>query len=84
MDGYWSSSEQVCRSREKQRHTNIWIIGTAAVISPVDRIGYMGEDVVIPTGADGMGPVSRVMWKELSGRQFGTIPSDWSVIVAES
>ena len=58
--------------------------GTAAVISPVDKIGYLGEDVLIPTGPDGMGPVSRVIWRELIGRQFGTIPSEWSVTVCES
>ncbi|KLO13953.1 branched-chain amino acid aminotransferase II [Schizopora paradoxa] len=58
--------------------------GTAAVISPVDRIGYLGEDILIPTGPDGMGPISRVIWKELIGRQTGSIPSDWSVTVAES
>jgi branched-chain amino acid aminotransferase len=57
--------------------------GTAAVISPVDRIGYMGEDVLIPTGKDGMGPVSRPIWKELVGRQTGAINSDWSVLVSE-
>ncbi|KAJ7130113.1 branched-chain amino acid aminotransferase II [Mycena crocata] len=57
--------------------------GTAAVISPVDRIGYMGEDVHIPTGADGMGPVSRPIWTELVGRQWGTIPSEWSFPVTE-
>ncbi|KAF8213323.1 branched-chain amino acid aminotransferase II [Mycena galopus ATCC 62051] len=57
--------------------------GTAAVISPVNRIGYMGEDVHIPTGEDGMGPVSRPIWTELSGRQWGTIPSEWSVSVTE-
>ncbi|KAJ7169634.1 branched chain amino acid aminotransferase [Mycena filopes] len=57
--------------------------GTAAVISPVDRIGYMGEDVHIPTGEDGMGPVSRPIWTELVGRQWGTIPSEWSVPVTE-
>ncbi|KAJ7806499.1 branched chain amino acid aminotransferase [Mycena leptocephala] len=34
--------------------------GTAAVISPVNRIGYMGEDVHIPVGEDNMGPVSRL------------------------
>ncbi|KAF8168343.1 branched-chain amino acid aminotransferase II [Crassisporium funariophilum] len=55
--------------------------GTAAVISPVDKIGYLGEDVHIPTGEGGMGPVSRPIWAELVGRQTGTIPSDWSVIV---
>jgi branched-chain amino acid aminotransferase len=53
------------------------------VISTVDRIGYLGEDLNIPTGADGMGPVSRPLWKEIVGRQTGTIPSDWSVIVSE-
>ena len=57
--------------------------GTAAVISPVDRIGYMGEDVLIPTGKDGMGPISRPIWEELVGRQTGTIKSDWSVVVSE-
>ncbi|KAF9560206.1 branched-chain amino acid aminotransferase II [Agrocybe pediades] len=55
--------------------------GTAAVISPVDRIGYQGEDVHIPTGKDGMGPVSRHIWTELIGRQTGAIPSDWSVVI---
>lgn len=44
----------------------------------------MGEDILIPTGEDGMGPVSRPIWKELIGRQFGTIESDWSVIVSDS
>jgi branched-chain amino acid aminotransferase len=53
------------------------------VISPVDRIGYLGEDVHIPTGEDGMGPVSRPIWKELVGRQQGAIPSEWSVTVCE-
>ena len=58
-------------------------VGTAAVISPVDKIGYEGQDVHIPTGSDGMGPVSRPLWKELVGIQMGTIPSEWSVPVTE-
>ena len=53
------------------------------MISPVDRIGYLGEDVLIPTGPDGMGPVSKPLWEEITGRQSGKIPSDWSVVVAE-
>jgi branched-chain amino acid aminotransferase len=61
--------------------TSFFWIGTAAVISPVDRIGYLGQDVHIPTGEDGMGPISRPIWTELVGRQTGTIPSKWSVIV---
>ena len=61
----------------------MFVTGTAAVISPVDKIGYLGEDILIPTGEDGMGPISRPLWKELSGRQTGEIPSEWSVVVAE-
>lgn len=60
-----------------------WYIGTAAVISPVDRIGYEGQDVHIPTEADGMGPVSRPIWRQLTGIQMGTIPSEWSITVTE-
>ena len=55
--------------------------GTAAVISPVERIGYLGEDLHIPTGPDGMGPVSRPLWKHLTGIQTGTIAHPWAVEV---
>lgn len=57
--------------------------GTAAVISPVDRIGYLGEDIEIPVGEDGMGPLSRPFWERLVGIQRGTIESDWSIVVCE-
>lgn len=57
--------------------------GTAAVITSVERIGYLGQDVNIPTGPGGMGPVAKAVWEELTGRQTGRIPSDWSVVVAE-
>ena len=55
--------------------------GTAAVISPVDKIGYLGEDLHLPTGPDGMVPVSRPLWKYLTGIQTGKIDHPWSVVV---
>lgn len=60
-----------------------YCIGTAAIICPVNKIGYLGRDIVIPTGDDstGLGPVSGVMLEQISGRQLGTIPSDWSVAI---
>ncbi|KAH9947981.1 aminotransferase [Amylocystis lapponica] len=57
--------------------------GTAATISPVDRIGYLGQDVHIPTGADGMGPVSRAIRDQLTGIQTGVISHPWNVVVSE-
>lgn len=58
-------------------------LGTAAIVSPVNRIGYEGQDIDIPVEEDGMGPVSRPIWTELVGRQTGEIESDWSVVVCE-
>ena len=57
--------------------------GTAAIISPVDRIGYLGEDIHIPVGEDGMGPLSRSFWQRLVSIQKGEIESDWNVVVCE-
>lgn len=51
------------------------------MISPVDRIGYLGQDLHIPTGPDGMGAVSRPVWKKLVSIQTGKIAHPWSVAV---
>ncbi|THH16756.1 hypothetical protein EW146_g3924 [Bondarzewia mesenterica] len=73
--------KEVKAAAQAGRLVELFGTGTAAVISPVDKVGYEGEDVIIPVEADGMGPVSRPLWKELVGRQMGTIPSEWSVVV---
>ncbi|GAA5823302.1 hypothetical protein JCM11251_007560 [Rhodosporidiobolus azoricus] len=55
--------------------------GTAAIVSPVDGIGYEDELVAVPVGEDGLGDVARVMLREIVGRQTGEIPSEWSQTV---
>ena len=72
---------EVRAAAQAGRLVELFGTGTAAVVSPVDRIGYEGADVEIPVAADGMGPVSRALWTELVGRQMGEIPSEWSVVV---
>ncbi|RPD81811.1 branched-chain amino acid aminotransferase II [Lentinus tigrinus ALCF2SS1-7] len=72
---------EVKEAAEKGNLVEFFGTGTAAVISPVDRIGYLGKDVQIPTGPDGMGPVSRPLWKYLTGIQTGTIAHPWAVEV---
>jgi hypothetical protein len=74
---YWASSLS---------HTlrlNFELLGTAAIVSPVNKIGYQGKDIEIPVEDDGMGPVSRPIWADLVARQTGEIESDWSVVVYE-
>ncbi|PVG04510.1 branched-chain amino acid aminotransferase II [Serendipita vermifera] len=57
--------------------------GTAAIICPVNRIGYLGEDINVPAGNNGIGDIANGFLQEIVGRQMGTIPSEWSVIVSE-
>ena len=73
--------KEVAKAAEDGRLVEFFGTGTAAVISPVDRIGYLGSDLRIPTGPDGMGPVSRPIWKKLVAIQTGKIPHKWSVPV---
>ncbi|GAA5970680.1 hypothetical protein JCM8115_005992 [Rhodotorula mucilaginosa] len=57
--------------------------GTAAIVSPVDGIGYQDELIKVPVGEDGVGEIARVMLREIVGRQTGEIPSEWSFPVNE-
>lgn len=57
--------------------------GTAAIISPVNRIGYLGEDIDIPVGENGMGPLTKAFWDRLDAIQKGEYQSDWNVTVCE-
>ncbi|TCD67533.1 hypothetical protein EIP91_012287 [Steccherinum ochraceum] len=75
--------KEVKEAGQNGRLVEFFGTGTAAVISPVDKIGYLGEDLHIPTGEDGMGPVSRPIWKHLVGIQSGSIEHPWSVTVTE-
>ncbi|GAA6039876.1 hypothetical protein NBRC10512_002932, partial [Rhodotorula toruloides] len=55
--------------------------GTAAIVSPIDGIGYEDRVVNVPVGSDGLGDIARVLLREIVGRQTGEIPSEWSVTV---
>ncbi|KAH7912565.1 aminotransferase [Hygrophoropsis aurantiaca] len=74
---------EVIQANNAGRLIELFGTGTAAVVTPVDKIGYQGSDVHIPTGEDGMGPISKPLWTELVGIQTGTIKSDWNVVVTK-
>ncbi|KAF9014926.1 branched-chain amino acid aminotransferase II [Cyathus striatus] len=57
------SMREVKEASKSGKLVELFGAGTAAVISPVDKIGYLGEDVLIPTGEDGMGPLSKPIWR---------------------
>lgn len=53
--------------------------GTAAVVTPIQGIHYLGTDIIIPA----TGPWTTRFWEELTGIQSGRIagPEGWSVVV---
>ena len=58
--------------------------GTAAVVSPVDRVGYRGTDIHIPTGEQGAGPIAKAMLDRITDIQLGRVEHEWSVLVDEA
>ncbi|MFK7800052.1 MAG: branched-chain amino acid aminotransferase [Anaerolineae bacterium] len=52
--------------------TESFACGTAAVIAPIGQFGYKGEDVTV--NENKVGTVTRHLYDELTGIQFGRIP----------
>ncbi|KAI0286809.1 branched-chain amino acid aminotransferase II [Russula aff. rugulosa BPL654] len=75
--------KEVCDAVQSGRLVEMFGTGTAAIVSPVNKIGYQGKDIEIPVDENGMGPVSRPIWADLVARQTGEIENDWSVVVCE-
>jgi len=78
------AQERIITISELQSHHSqgklleVFGVGTAAIICPVDRIGYEGEDMVMPVD-EGLGKVGKAMWDEIVAIQEGLKESDWSV-----
>jgi len=59
--------------------------GTAAIVAPINAIGYKGSELAVPCGADGKaGEVAKRLYHELADIQYGRKAfGDWSVVAAE-
>ena len=55
------------------------LCGTAAVISPIGKIVDHGKEILIPSGMEEMGPVTKKLYDTLTGIQMGCIeaPEGW-------
>lgn len=75
--------KQIQKAVAEGRVIEIFGSGTAAIVSPVSTISYLGEDLNIPlSGTDGKtGVVAERVWKQLNDIQYGRIEHPWSVIV---
>ena len=55
------------------------LCGTAAVISPIGKIVDHGKEILIPSGMEEMGPVTKKLYDTMTGIQMGRIeaPEGW-------
>ncbi|KAG8969791.1 hypothetical protein FRC03_000617 [Tulasnella sp. 419] len=73
--------KEIKQAAESGRLLEIFGAGTAAIVCPVKAIGYLGKDIPVPVGEDGMGPLTKTFLEEIQKRQLGVVESDWSVTV---
>ena len=59
------------------------LCGTAAVISPIGKIVDHGKEILIPSGMEEMGPVTKKLYDTLTGIQMGRIeaPEGWIHVI---
>lgn len=73
--------DEIIDRSEQAQISEIFGSGTAAVVCSVDKIGFEGQDIMIPIQQDGMGTFMRTMLREITGRQWGIIPCpEWSSV----
>ncbi len=70
----------VLRDIERGEITEVFGMGTAAVIAPVDRLGYNGKDYIV---REAPGPVAQQLFKALTDIQYGRAPDpfNWTLKV---
>ncbi|MDR1045824.1 MAG: branched-chain amino acid aminotransferase [Candidatus Adiutrix sp.] len=66
------SIDEIIEAGENGRLQEAFGAGTAAVISPVGRLHYKGRDIVVGDG--GIGKITRRLYDELTGIQYGSRP----------
>ncbi|MDR2724935.1 MAG: aminotransferase class IV, partial [Candidatus Adiutrix sp.] len=70
------SIEELLKASSSGRLKEAFGTGTACVISPVGQFSYQGRDV--PVGDGGIGPLTRRLYDELLGIQYGDRPDPYS------
>lgn len=63
------------------RLLEVFAVGTAVIVVPIARIGYEGEEIILPSFEGGLGPVGRALHTRIMNIQDGRVEWDgWSVV----
>lgn len=71
---------ELVEAEKNETLVEVFGTGTAAVISVVDKIGYNGRDISIPTGPGGIGSIAKGMLDTMTAIQTGELEHEWSVV----
>merc|ERR1712046_328278 len=64
--------KEVVKASKEGRLKEAFGAGTAAVVSPIKRINFKGEDIDLPSGEE-IGPVAQGFWDALTDIQYGRV-----------
>ncbi|CAM9615433.1 unnamed protein product [Phaeothamnion confervicola] len=70
---------EIKQAADEGRLLEVFGTGTAAVVAPVRAISYLGQDIVVPTGAE-IGQLADRVWNTLTDIQYGRVAGHpWAV-----
>jgi branched-chain amino acid aminotransferase len=76
---------EVTKAIQEGRLIEMFGSGTAAIVSPIKKINYKGEDYKIPLDPKDKdaqaGPLTKRFADTIMGIQYGEIPHKWSVVI---
>ncbi|KNC23357.1 hypothetical protein FF38_13547 [Lucilia cuprina] len=71
---------RVCELLQQGRLLELFGTGTACVVSPINRISYLDQNLYIPT-MEQEKPVHEMIRKTLTDIQYGKVDHPWSVVI---
>jgi len=78
---------EIVKAIDEGRMIEAFGAGTAAVVSPIKAISYKGKELSIPLNKEdssaSIGPLAKRIADSILDIQYGTVPSDWSLIIDE-
>jgi len=74
---------QLAKALDEGRVIECFGAGTAAVVSPIEQIGYMGKDYAVPLDPSKpghpAGALTQRVWDSIVAIQYGQVEHQWSV-----
>ncbi|CAM9162238.1 unnamed protein product [Discosporangium mesarthrocarpum] len=72
---------EVAKAADEGRLLEVFGTGTAAVVSPVRAVSYMGRDIEVATG-DTIGPIAKRVFDTLNSIYYGLVEHPWAVNIS--